>query len=245
MLDSNSLQSDPDAFGFSPGAAIATRELPGTPQMRLIAAASRGDLEAIGLALSEPAPRLDLDHPLRLAAKHRHGAAVRLLIGRGASVSRAFSPNHAPSRLGKREQLVQFLSSCGIDAQFILELPRPHGPSPKSKGRSRRRRSVLEKADRARSRIAAAKREAWTARLDALHLHRALKHHEGLLEEILQSVRVNGEAAGSLERTVRAVLFERGIADHRRRLSRAIVRKLYSEGRGGPLAGGAGIGEGA
>lgn len=245
MLDSNSLQSGPDAFGFSPGAGIATRELPETPQMRLTAAASRGDLEAIGLALSEPAPRLDLDHPLRLAAKHRHGAAVRLLIGRGASVLRAFSPNHAPSRLGKREQLVQFLSSCGIDAQFILELPRPHGPSPKSKGRSRRRRSVLEKADRARSRIAAAKREAWTARLDALHLHRALKHHEGLLEEILQSVQVNGEAAGSLERAVRAVLFERGIADHRRLLSRAIVRKLYSEGRCGPLAGGAGIGEGA
>ncbi len=245
MLDSNSLQSGPDAFGFSPGAGIATRELPETPQMRLTAAASRGDLEAIGLALSEPAPRLDLDHPLRLAAKHRHGAAVRLLIGRGASVLRAFSPNHAPSRLGKREQLVQFLSSCGIDAQFILELPRPHGPSPKSKARPRRRRSGREKADRARSRIAAAKREAWTARLDALHLHRALKHHEGLLEEILQSVQVNGEAAGSLERAVRAVLFERGIADHRRLLSRAIVRKLYSEGRCGPLAGGAGIGEGA
>ena len=244
MLDSNFHRYDPAVCEFSPSSGGVTRTRRETPQSRLIAAASRGDLEAIGRTLSEPAPRLDLDHPLRLAAKHRHGAAVRLLIGRGASVSRAFSANHAPSRLGKREQLVQFLSSCGIDAQFILELPRSRGPSPKHKGRSRRRRSVREAADRSRSRLAAAKREAWAARLDALHLHRALKHHEGLLEEILQSVRVNGEASEGLERAVRTVLVERGIADHRRRLSRAIVRKLYSEGRRSQPAGGAGVGEG-
>jgi len=119
MLDSNFHRYDPAVCEFSPSSGGATRTRHETPQSKLIAAASRGDLEAIGRTLSEPAPRLDLDHPLRLAAKHRHGAAVRLLIGRGASVSRAFSANHAPSRLGKREQLVQFLSSCGIDAQFI------------------------------------------------------------------------------------------------------------------------------
>jgi hypothetical protein len=244
MLDSDLPRYDPNAFESSPPSGGVTRTRRETPQSRLIAAASRGDLEAIGRTLSEPAPRLDLDHPLRLAAKHRHGAAVRLLIGRGASVSRAFSPNHAPNRLGKREQLVQFLSSCGIDAQFILELPRPRGPSPKSKVRSMDQMSVREAANRSRARIAAAKREAWAARLDALHLHRALKHHEGLLEEILESVRVNAEAGGSPERAVRAALAERGITDHKRRLSRAIVRKLYSEGCRSQPAGGAGIGEG-
>ena len=232
MLDSNCHRYDQNAFEFSPGASAAPADVRReTPQSRLIAAASKGDLEAIGRALSEPAARLDLDHPLRLAAKHRHGDAVRLLIGRGASLSRAFSPSHTPARYGKRAQLVEFLASCGIEAQFILALPRPRGPVPKRRIRGRR---VVKWNDGspglARAREAAAKREAWAGRRDALRMRRVLKHHNGLLGEILATLSREADAPVHLERTVRAVLFEHGITDHRRRISGAIVRKLYGEG---------------
>lgn len=213
-----------------------------TPQSRLIVAASRGDLEAIGRALSEPAARLDLDHPLRLAAKHRHGDAVRVLIGRGASVSRAFSPNHTPARYGKRVQLVEFLASCGIDAQFILALPRPHGPTPKRCPRLRRgARPGAERSDLARSRQAAAKREAWAWRRDALRMRRVLKHHDGLLAEILAMANIDAEESDRLGRAVRAALSQRGIPDKRRRLSSAIVRKLHGEWRAPTPGGGEGV----
>lgn len=91
--------------------------------MRLIAAAKSGDVASIGRALSEPARRLDLDHPLRLAAKGRHRQAVRFLLERGASLARAFSLEHTPARASKRHKLVEFLASCGVDATFILTYP--------------------------------------------------------------------------------------------------------------------------
>lgn len=231
MLESNSLQYEPNALELSLGAMYAARGMRESPQLRLIAAASSGDLDAIGRALSTPAARLDLDHPLRLAAKHRHRDAVGLLIDRGASVSRAFSPNHTPARRGKREQLVQFLASCGIDAAFILALPRPRGPRPGRSARSRAPRSSgATGADLARSREAVAKRKAWLLRRDALRMRRVLKSHDGLLAEILAAVPADGEADPRFERAVRAVLSGHGIADPKQRLSRAIVRKLCNEG---------------
>ncbi len=236
MLESEPLRYDPKAFELScpPGGAPRARR--DTPQSRLIAASSVGDLEAIGRALSEPAARLDLDHPLRLAAKHRHGEAVRLLIGRGASISRAFSPSHTPTRYGKRAQLVEFLASCGIDAGFILALPRPRGPD--TKRRARQRRGARSDAGAAgRVREAAARREAWVARRDAFRMRRVLRTHHGLLKEVLATVSREAEAPDHLERTVRTVLLEHGIPDHKRRLSRAIARKLFGEGRAaGPAA---------
>lgn len=210
----------------APGAGLRD-----SAQARLIAAASRGDLEAIGRALSGPAPRLDLDHPLRLAAKHRHGDAVRLLLGCGANIVRAFSPRHTPVRYGKRVQLVDFLATCDIDAQFILELPRPHGPTAKRRARQRRNMRAGEGGpDRVRARQALAKREAWVARRDALRMRRVLKNHNGLLAEILATVSSEAEDPAHLEHAVRSVLFEHGITDHRRRLSSVIVHKLYGEG---------------
>ena len=231
MLDSNPSLHAPNALEPTPGAGAENRSSPETPQSRLLAAASGGDLDAIARVLSEPAARLDLDHPLRLAAKHRHPDAVQLLIARGASPTRAFSPNHTPARCGKREQLVRFLASCGIEAEFVLALPRPRGPRPSRHGRSRRTgRSGERGADRPRAREAAAKREAWTARRDALRVHKVLKHYEGLLAEILASVPADGECRPGLERTVRATLVEHRITDRRQRLSKAIVRKLYDDG---------------
>ncbi len=242
MFDSNALRHDPTAPQSFPGPRCPPSTPEGIPhQSRLIAAASRGDLEAIGQILSASAARLDLEHPLRLAAKHRHGEAVRLLVSRGASVSRAFSPDHIPARRGKREQLVQFLASCRIDGQFILAWPRPHGPRPKRAARRPRGgRSGKATAGLARARQAAAKREAWAGRRDALLMRRALKNHNGLLAEILATVSGEAEEPVHLERTVRAVLFEHGIPDHRRHLSGAIVRKLYGEGHvlAPPLQGG-------
>ena len=91
--------------------------------MWLNTAAKSGDVASIGRALSEPARRLDLDHPLRLAAKGRHCEAVRFLLERGASLARAFSLAHAPARAGKRRRLVSFLASCGADGSFILAYP--------------------------------------------------------------------------------------------------------------------------
>ena len=228
MLESEPLRYDPKAFELSCPPGGAPRARLDTPQSRLIAASSVGDLEAIGRALSEPAVRLDLDHPLRLAAKHRHGEAVRLLIGRGASISRAFSPSHTPTRYGKRARLVEFLGSCGIDAEFILALPRPHGPATKRRARQRRGASAMSSG---RAREAAAKREAWVARRDALRMRRVLKNHHGLIEEVLAAVRRDAEAAGHIDRAVRTVLFEHGIPDPQRRLSSVIVRKLHGEGR--------------
>ncbi len=94
-----------------------------TVQMRLNIAAKSGDVASIGRALSEPVRRLDLDHPLRLAAKGRHRQAVRFLLERGANLVRAFSVEHAPARAAKRHKLVEFLASCGADGSFILAYP--------------------------------------------------------------------------------------------------------------------------
>lgn len=243
MLDSNPSSHAPNELEFTPGAE--NRSSPETPQSRLLAAASGGDLDAIARVLSEPAARLDLDHPLRLAAKHRHPDAVQLLIARGASPMRAFSPNHTPARCGKREQLVRFLASCGIEAEFVLALPRPRGPRPRRHGpgglhgRSRRAGRVPvprahsgeRDADMARAREAAAKREAWAAQRDTLHLRRVLKSHDGLIDQILAAHALGEPTREGLERAARAVLSERGIADRRQRLSRAIARKLEDDGR--------------
>ncbi len=199
-----------------------------TPQSRLIAAASAGDVAAIERALCERAPRLDLDHPLRLAAKHRHRDAVRLLIARGANVARAFSPNHTPARPGKREQLARFLASCGLDPQFILALPRPRGTRVRSALRARvARKSAKRSIDLARRRTIAAKREAWARRRESFLVRRAMKHQAGLLDEIVATVS-SGE--GGLERAVRAVLVRRGIADPKRHVARAILRTLSRDG---------------
>ena len=233
MFDSNAIRQDPNALQAFPGPrcpASAPWEIP--HQSRLIAAASSGDLEAIGQILSASAGRLDLAHPLRLAAKHRHGEAVRLLVSRGASVSRAFSPDHIPVRRGKREQLVQFLASCHIDGQFILALPRPQGPRPKRSARRQRAgRSGKGTADLARARQATAKREAWAGRRDALIMRRVLKNHDGLLAEILAAASNDAVTAEGLERAVRVVLSGHGILDRKQRLSRAIASKLYGDGQ--------------
>lgn len=98
-----------------------------TTQMRLNSAARAGDVTAIARALSEPARRLDLDPPLRLAAKGHHCGAVRFLLERGASLSRAFSSEHAPTRVGKRNRLVEFLASPGADGTFILTYAHARG----------------------------------------------------------------------------------------------------------------------
>lgn len=228
MFDSNALQHDPNALTSPPGPRCPTSP----PQSRLIAAASRGDLETIRQIVSAAAARLDLDHPLRLAAKHRHGDAVRLLVSRGASVSRAFPPGHIPARRGKREQLVQFLASCYIDGQFILALPRPHGPRTRRPAQVRRgARSGDGSADLARARQAAAKREAWAVRRDALTMRRVLKKHDGLLAEIRAAAPIDVGADDRLGRVVRTVLSGHGIPDRKQRLSRAIVSKLYGEGQ--------------
>ena len=199
-----------------------------TPQSRLIAAASAGDIAAIERALCERAPRLDLDHPLRLAAKHRHRDAVRLLIARGANVARAFSPNHTPARPGKREQLARFLASCGLDPEFILALPRPRGPRVHGAQRAQvAGKSAKRSIDLARRRRVAAKREAWTRRRESFLVRRALKRQNGLLDEIVSTVS-SGEVG--LERAVRAVIVQRGIADPKRHLVRAILHTLRREG---------------
>ena len=224
MFDSTAGQSPfpPSAEGLY--AADARHE---TPQSKLIAAASAGDVGAIGRALAEPAPRLDLDHPLRLAAKHRHGDAVRFLIARGANVVRAFSPNHTPTRCGKREQLVRFLASCGVDAEFILAQPRPRGQRPHRAVRTRAGRKVGERRSELARRRAAEKREAWAKRVESQRLRRVLKHHNGLLAEILGGVDAEG---ARLEHAVHVALAARGIGDHKRHLAKAILHTLRRNG---------------
>lgn len=101
----------------------ARRRRAETVQMQLNSAAKAGDVASIGFALSEPTRRLDLDHPLRLAAKGRHREAACFLLASGADLARAFSPGHTTERGGKRLRLVQFLASCGADGSFILAYP--------------------------------------------------------------------------------------------------------------------------
>jgi hypothetical protein len=228
MFDSTAEPSPFFVFAHGSNAEDARYE---TPQSRLIAAASAGDIAAIERALAEPAPRLDLDHPLRLAAKHRHRDAVRLLLSRGACLARAFSPNHTPARPGKREQLTRFLASCGLDAEFILALPRPRGPRLHAARRARvARKSAQRNTGLVRRRRMAAEREAWARRRESHLVRRALKHQDGLLAEILAIASIGEPGQGGLERAVRAVLAQRGIADPKRHVARAILHTLHRDG---------------
>lgn len=222
---------DPQACLTPPAPYPAPRAPHGTPQSCLLAAAGAGDLEALGSALSEPAARLDLDHPLRLAAKHRHRDAVRLLLARGASLSRAFSAGHTPWRPGKRAQLIEFLASCGIDASFLGLEARPRGPRRKRVSRGPTGAGG-PKTDTSRALAAAARRQAWTRRCETRCLHRVLRKHAGLLDEILAGAPMHAE----LERTVRAALAERGIRDPKRRIAKALVRRIAGERPSGPPA---------
>ena len=225
MFDQDPARHEPNAQVFLPTPAPwpEQRAPQDTLQSRLLAAAGAGDLDAIRLALSEPAARLDLDHPLRLAAKHRHREAVRLLIARGANVSRAFSANHTPWRPGKRARLIEFLASCGIDAGFLAAEPRPRGPR-------RKRASLTGGGDRKSDPVRA--RQAAAMRRDALRLRRVLRKHAGLLEEIVAGASTNA----GLERAVRAMLVERGIRDPKRRLAKALVRQIGIERQASPPA---------
>jgi hypothetical protein len=231
MFDQDPARHEPNAQVFLPTPAPwpEQRAPQDTLQSRLLAAAGAGDLDAIRLALSVPAVRLDLGHPLRLAAKHRHRDAVGLLIEHGANISRAFSANHTPWRPGKRARLIEFLASCGIDAGFLAAEPRPRGP--------RRKRASLtgggdRKSDPVRARQAAARRQAWAMRRDALRLRRVLRKHADLLEEIAAGASTNA----GLERAVRAMLVERGIRDPKRRLAKVLVRQIGIERQASPPA---------